>query len=264
MRVPCDGFLTLTLLAFFAMVASARGQSADLREKMEKRVYKSAAGEELPYRLFVPENYDPNRKYPIILFLHGAGERGNDNHAQLKHAQVLHLLTSEVGKKNPAFLVAPQCPNDQKWVEVPWNFKGPHETPAEPSKPMRLTLEALAALEKEFSIDPSRRYVTGLSMGGFGTFDLCVRRPKDFAAAIPICGGADDSKAPEMAGVAFWVFHGGSDGAVPVARSRSAVEALKKAGTKVKYTEYAGMGHDSWTKAYYEPGLVQWLFEQHR
>ena len=182
----------------------------------------------------------------------------------MKHAQVLWLVSGEAAKKHPCFFVAPQCPVGSKWCEVPWDFRTSHKTPGEPSKPMRLTLELLASLEKAFSIDPARRYVTGLSMGGFGSFDLCVRRPKDFAAAVPICGGADDSRASEMAGIAFWVFHGSNDGAVPVARSRSAVEALKKAGAKVKYTEYAGMGHDSWTKAYYEPGLAEWLFGQKR
>jgi predicted peptidase len=257
--------IVLVLSAFVLSAAVARAADpTDLRSQLEKRVYKNAKGETLPYRLFVPKDYDSSRKYPIILFMHGAGERGTDNQAQLVHSQVLGLVSGEVAKKHPCFLVAPQCPDKMKWVEVPWEFRTPHQTPPEPSVPMRLMMELLDALEKEFSIDPARRYVTGLSMGGFGTFDLCARRPKDIAAAIPVCGGADDSKAPEMAGVAFWVFHGGNDGVVPVVRSRSAVEALKKAGAKVKFTEYAGMGHDSWTKAYYEPGLAEWLFSQHR
>jgi len=170
----------------------------------------------------------------------------------------------DAGEANPCFLVAPQCPVGSKWVEVPWDFQGPHQTPEEPSPAMRLTMELLDALEDEFSIDPDRRYVTGLSMGGFGTFDLLVRRGQYFAAGIPICGGLDESRAKEIAHVPFWVFHGSNDPAVPVVRSRSAVEALKAAGGDPKYTEYEGMGHNVWSRAYHEPELRDWLFRQHR
>lgn len=260
---PHSGVLLLAAVVLSAAAARA-AQPADLRSRLEKRVYKNAAGETLPYRLHVPRGYDSKQKYPIVLFLHGAGERGTDNEAQLKHAQVLRLVGDEAGRKHPCFLVAPQCPEKHQWVEVPWYLPTPHRTPQTPSLPMRLTMVLLDALEKEFSIDPARRYVTGLSMGGFGTLDLCVRRPGAIAAAAPICGGADDSRAIQMAGVAFWLFHGSNDGAVPVARSRSAAESLRKAGAKVKYTEYAGMGHDAWTRAYDEPGLVEWLFSQRR
>jgi predicted peptidase len=125
-------------------------------------------------------------------------------------------------------------------------------------------MELLDALEKEFSIDADRRYVTGLSMGGYGTFDLLVRRPRDFAAAIPICGGADNSRAKDIAHVPMWIFHGSEDGAVPVARSRLIVEALKGAGGKPRYTEYQGAGHLIWSRAYAEPELVEWLFHCRR
>ncbi|GAB6166700.1 hypothetical protein JCM19992_27000 [Thermostilla marina] len=239
--------------------AHARAETVEetLRARMEKRVYRNDAGESLPYRLLVPEGYDAGKKYPLILFLHGAGERGDDNALQLKHAQVLHLAADPA---HPCFVVAPQCPVNRKWVEVAWSFDKPHETPEKPSYAMRLTLEILDALEKEFSIDPDRRYVTGLSMGGFGTFDILVRRPNYFAAAIPLCGGADDGRAAEFKHVPIWVFHGEKDPAVPVARSRSVVAVLKNLGADVRYTEYPGAGHNIWERAYYEPGLREWLF----
>jgi len=240
---------------------AALAEEANLRDRLEKRVYRDAQGELIPYRLFVPCGYDSQKTYPLVLFFHGAEERGNDNEAQLRHPEVLRFVMDEA---KPSFLVAPQCPTDQKWVEVPWEFKEPHKTPEEPSSAMRLTMELFDALEKEFRIDPERRYVTGLSMGGFGTFDLLVRRPKDFAAAIPICGGADESQAEKMADVPMWVFHGDKDGAVPVVRSRSAVESLKAAGGEPKYTEYEGMGHNVWSRAYHEPELRDWLFHQRR
>ncbi len=238
-----------------------RAQRPDPRSQLEKRVYQNAQGEKLPYRLLVPEGYDAQKRYPLILFLHGAGERGDDNEAQLKHAEVLRLASDP---NHPCFLVAPQCPAGRKWVEVPWDFRTPHRTPEEPSLPMRLTMELLDALQQEFSIDPDRRYVTGLSMGGFGTLDLVVRRPKDFAAAVPICGGGDDARAAEIKHVAVWAFHGSNDPAVPVVRSRSFIEALRQAGAEPKYTEYAGAGHNVWSRAYREPELAHWLFQQRR
>lgn len=258
--------LPLILWASLALLAQAA--EPDLRSRLEKRVYTGVNGETLPYRLFVPAKYDPQKKYPLIVFLHGAGERGSDNEAQLVHAQVLRFIRDDVQAKHPCFLVAPQCPAPKKgqqsrWVEVDWGLKKPHETPAI-SKGMQLTVELLDALTKQYSIDPDRRYVTGLSMGGYGSFDLCIRRPNDIAAAVPICGGADDSKAKQIAHIAFWIFHGGADSVVPTGRSRSIVEALKAAGANPRYTEYPGVGHNAWAKAYQEPDLVEWLFAQKR
>jgi predicted peptidase len=246
------------------LAAVVRAGEPDPRKRLEKRLFRNAQGESIPYRLFVPKDYSATKKYPAILFLHGAGERGADNEAQLVHAEVLRLVSDEAAAREPCFLVAPQCPPGAKWVEVPWDSKRPHHTPAQPSVPMRLSLELLDSLEKEFSIDPARRYVTGLSMGGFGSFDACLRRPGYFAAAIPICGGADDSRAKDLAGTRFWIFHGGSDSVVPVGRSRSIFHLLKAAGGNAKYTEYPGVDHNSWTKAYHEPGLADWLFARHR
>lgn len=266
MRFSCDPALTWSILSGLLVLAAViRVEAADPRRRLEKRVFRNAQGEWIPYRLFVPKSYDAAKKYPMILFLHGAGERGNDNEAQLVHAEVLGLVADEAAAaRRSCFLVAPQCPAGHRWVEVPWNQKKPHHTPVQPSVPMRLTLELLDSLEKEFSIDPARRYLTGLSMGGYGSFDACLRRPGYFAAAVPICGGADDSRAKEMVGTSFWIFHGGNDSVVPVGRSRSIYHLLKAAGGNAKYTEYPGIDHNAWTKAYQEPGLAEWLFAQHK
>lgn len=124
----------------------ATSEEARLRDGLAKRVYENGSGESIPYRLFVPPDCDPRQEYPLILFLHGAGERGSDNEAQLKHAEVLRLVMDEA---HPCFLVAPQCARGRKWVEVPWNFREPHTTPDEPSPAMRLAMELLDALEAE-------------------------------------------------------------------------------------------------------------------
>lgn len=244
------------LIAVAALLLPAWRQG----EEWEKREQKDAKGAKLPYRLFKPKGADGTSKLPLVLFLHGAGERGEDNQAQLKHA-VKYFVANQA--QHPCFIAAPQCPAKLQWVDTPWG-NPKHAMPAQPTDPMRLALEMVTLLEKELPIDPRRIYVTGLSMGGFGTWDAIQRDPKRFAAAVPVCGGADEAAAPAIAKVPVWVFHGGNDDVVKTARSRNIVEALKSAGSAVKYTEYAGVGHGCWDKAYQEKGLFEWLFAQKR
>jgi predicted peptidase len=234
----------------------------DPASMFEKRTYKNAAGKVLPYRLLQPENYDPEKKYPLVVFLHGAGERGGDNELQMIHG-VKTFAEAPYRKKYPCFVIAPQCSNKDRWVEVDWNADT-HTTPKRPSEPMGLLLELIPALQKEFSIDPKRLYVSGLSMGGYGTWDLIIRKPDWFAAAAPVCGGGDETQAEKIAKVPVWVFHGAQDGAVKVARSRNMVAALEKAGGKPKYKEYPDVGHDSWNPTYKDPEFYAWLFAQKR
>jgi predicted peptidase len=240
-----------------ALAAEARADPTDL---LEKKVYTDANGKTLPYRLLKPDDYDPKKKYPLVVFLHGAGERGTDNAKQLIHG-VPEFAKPDVRKAHPCFLIAPQCPDKARWVEVDWGADS-HTMPKEPSEPMRLLLELIPALQKEYSIDDKRLYVTGLSMGGFGTWDLIARKSDWFAAAAPICGGADEATAEKLVKTPVWAFHGDKDPAVKPSRSRNMIEALKKAGGKPKYTEYKDVGHNSWGPAYTDPELMKWLFEQ--
>ena len=230
-------------------------------EAYEARVFRD--GEEtLPYRLLVPAGYDPVESYPLVLFLHGAGERGEDNSAQLKHV-VSIFTTPENREQYPAFVVVPQCPAGVWWSEVDLSWEAQRFSP-EPSRPLALVRKLLDALEEEYSIDADRRYVMGLSMGGFGTWDALARWPDHFAAGVPICGGADLATAEKIAGIPVWVFHGARDPVVPVRLSRTMVEALRAAGGEPRYTEYPEAGHDSWTPASQEPELLPWLFAQRR
>jgi predicted peptidase len=214
----------------------------------------------LPYRLFAPPAPAGGAKLPLVVFLHGAGERGDDNKAQLKHGVPAFL---RLQASTPHVLVAPQCPKGKRWAEVDWAAPS-HATPAAPSEPMAALLDLLPALMKELPIDPARVYVTGLSMGGYGTWDLLVRRPDLFAAGAPVCGGGDEAAAPKIAKIPQWVFHGDKDTVVRPERSRNMVEALKKAGGSPVYTEYPGVGHNAWDKAYADPQLFAWLFAQKR
>jgi predicted peptidase len=252
--------LLLGLLAVTLSVSDAI--AADNLDRFEPRTFSGADGNKLNYRLLKPKDYDPNRKYPLVLFLHGAGERGDDNQRQLVHG-MNDFASDEVMGKYPAFVVAPQCPNGKKWVEVDWGA-ATHTAPDKPSTSLQLAFETLAALQKEFSIDDSRIYVTGLSMGGYGTWDAAERKPDYFAAAAPICGGGDEGNAKKLAKLPIWAFHGDQDGAVKVERTRRMIEAIKAAGGEPKYTEYAGVGHNSWSQTYRNPEFYAWLFAQQR
>jgi predicted peptidase len=252
------GALVLPLLAVTAFAE----KRVDVKTLLQPKIFKDSDGKELKYRLLKPDNYDAKKKYPLVVFLHGAGERGDDNTAQLVHG-IGDFASEENRKKYPCFLIAPQCPKDEKWADIDWSA-ATHTLPKEPSASGRLVLDLITAMEKEYSIDPKRLYLTGLSMGGYGTWDLIARKPELFAAAVPVCGGADEMTAPKVAKLPIWVFHGAKDSAVKVERSRNMVKALEKAGGSPKYTEYPDVGHDSWVRAYKDPELMKWLFAQKR
>lgn len=255
---PRQIVLTAAVLILFPLIS--RGD--DVKDRFEARTYADDAGNKLLYRLFKPKSYDAKQKYPLVLFLHGAGERGADNAAQLKHG--MNDFSGEaVQAKFPCFIVAPQCPTGDRWVDVDWGADK-HDMPAKPSPPIRLTLRAIENLQKEFSIDAKRLYITGLSMGGYGTWDAIQRHPELFAAAVPICGGGDPKYAEKIKNIPIWAFHGDKDTAVKVERSRDMIAAIKAAGGMPKYTEYPGVGHDSWTATYKDAEMYKWLFAQSR
>ena len=227
---------------------------------LEKKTFTGAEGATLPYQYMTPPAIEAGKKYPLVIFLHGAGERGNDNEKQSVHG-VPQFASEANRKKYPCFLIAPQCPEGKKWVEVDWSADT-HVSPKDPSVSAKLTLDLIAQLVKDQPIDTKRIYITGLSMGGYGTWDLLARHPELFAAGVPVCGGADEKTAPVVKQLPIWAFHGAKDTAVKPARSRNMIKAILVAGGQPKYTEYADVGHDSWNKAYADPELFVWLFAQ--
>jgi len=235
----------------------SRLNAEDFRKRFEVRAFKN-----LPYRLLIPKSYDAKKSYPLVVFFHGAGERGNDNVKQLVHGMA-DFASDDVMDKYPCFVMAPQCPAGEQWVDTPWSAAA-HKMPAKPTEPMQLSLELIGVLQNEFSIDANRIYVTGLSMGGFGTWDAIQRQPKRFAAAVPICGGGDPAYAKQIAHLPIWAFHGDKDGVVKVQRTRDMITAIKAAGGSPKYTEYPGVGHNAWTATYANRKLYAWLFAQKR
>lgn len=225
-------------------------------------------GKTFQYRVFVPKAWSRKKPWPVILFLHGAGERGDDNLAQTR----VGLGPAILGQQDTfrSIVVMPQCPSNRWWSE-----------PGMQS----VALKSLEQTAKEFNGDATRTYLTGLSMGGYGSWAMAATNPKKFAAIVVVCGGVRPpprlnlpqamtgfaSEADPYGAVAarvgktpVWVFHGDADLAVPVTESRMMVEALKAAHGDVRYNEYAGVGHNSWDKAYAEPELFAWLMSKHK
>ena len=256
-----------TILGFVALCSAASALPAadfDLSTRFTQEVFKNDKGESLKYRFLKPASLAPSAggasKFPLVVFLHGAGERGDDNAKQLIHG-VTKFATDEYLKKYPCFVIAPQCPTGKRWVEVDWSLDS-HRMPETVSESLRLTMELIASLEKSFPIDSNRLYVTGLSMGGYGSWDAIQRFPERFAAAVPVCGGGDTQQAKKIAKIPVWAFHGAKDTAVKPQRSRDMIAAMKEAGGEPKYTEYPEVGHNSWVSAYNTPELYEWMFAQ--
>lgn len=219
-------------------------------------------GDTLRYRILYPENYDKSKKYPFILFLHGAGERGNDNEKQLTHGSSL-FLNAENRKKFPAIVIFPQCPENKYWAPIITRENGfSYPEKAEPTEPMQLVIRLIKDLRKNEGIDAKRMYITGLSMGGMGTFDLITRYPAMFAAAQPICGGINPVRLAKLKKLPVRLFHGTADNVVAPDHSEKAYQKLLETGNKnVKLILYKGVGHDSWNNAFAEPDYLSWMFQ---
>ena len=230
----------------------------------QSHAYTNDAGESMPYRLFMPRDYDPAKKYPLLLSLHGAGSRGDDNLTQLR-PWVAGWMTEEVQRKHPCIILMPQCHRGQQWVNTPWG-KGSYDSEnISPSVAMELAKAIFDKIVKEKSIDRDRIYVMGASMGGYGTWGFIMDNPELVAAAVPICGAGDPSRAATIKHIPIWAFHGDIDNVVPPSGSTDMIEAIRRAGgTAAKSTMYEGVRHGSYTMAWREQELIDWLFAQRR
>jgi len=246
------------LIAFLLFcVSNFACYAEDAKSGLNLYLYETAYGEQLNYQAYLPEMLTPN--LPVVLFLHGSGERGSDNKVQTKHVvpQLIHYIKTH----EPCIVIAPQCPSKQQWVNVSWNLQE-HRMPEFPSTPMRLSLELLDETVSKYQANAKRIYIVGLSMGGYGTWDAIQRKQTYFAAAVPICGGGDVEQGHKLTHLPIWAWHGDKDNAVPVFRSRSMIEAIKKSGGAPVYTELEGVGHNVWTPASEHSKLWEWLFSQ--
>lgn len=223
-------------------------------EPFEARTYVSNLGDSLRYRLMKPLDYDSTKQYPLVISLHGSGARGKDNAKQILETLFPLLLSKEENQeKYPAFLFVPQCPFKSWWGDSSGSVKMDD-----------LVIECMLSLENEFKIDKKRRYVTGVSMGGYGTWHLISLRPELFAAAIPISGAGDPAQILNTMTVPVWAFHGANDGLVPVNGSRQMIDAIRTAGGNPKYTEFPNSGHNIGDQITGTPDILDWLFSQKR
>jgi len=223
------------------------------------RVYRNGR-QDMPFRLFIPPSYDAQKKYPIVIWLHGGGGAGRDNLRQIQHDQVPGTrtwTTPASQSRHPAFVLAPQS-------SIGWAAQPKARRSDMLSAPLLLVLETLDALSREFNLDPDRVYLAGQSDGAYGVWDLVTKRADRFAAAIPISGGGDPREASRAAKVPIWAFHGDDDLTINVMESRRMISALQNAGGDPRYTEYMDRGHDIWPTVFAEPDLADWLFAQHK
>ena len=214
----------------------------------------------LPYRLYRSQKADTmTEALPLVIFLHGAGERGNDNCMQLKHC-IKYFLTDTVTSRYPFLLMVPQCPNGRRWVDTDWSLPE-HTMESVPTAELCGVMTVLESLVGVGVVDSTQVYICGISMGGFGTWDALQRWPGKFAAAIAICGGGDPAYAEVMKDIPVYIFHGLLDGVVMPSRSIQMYNALKEVGSKEAIlVTYPELGHGCWDAAFSTVGLFEWLF----
>ena len=231
--------------------------------KYLRKIFKTPSGD-LNYRVFYPDNFDPLKEYPLLLFMHGAGERGDNNDAQLTHGSDLIAVGMN---KHDAIAIFPQCPEDDYWVKFnidESNIKRERsfdiDVNSGPSEALGKVIALIIEMKLADYIDTRKIYVCGLSMGGMATYDLLWRMPNTFAAAMPICGAGAPEKASYMKSVPMRIFHGEEDGVVPVQKSKQMQEAIIAVGGTPEAFYYPGVNHDSWTNAFAEKDFLSWMF----
>ncbi len=253
--------VVLSLVMVFGCLPTALAEGLVLG--MEGKTFVAQSGAQLPYRIYAPDGEAPADGYAVYMHLHGVGECGEDNVSQTSTGmELVRKIISNKGEE--AIVLVPQCPVGSQWVNVPFAAGTYSADEVEMSMYLTAAKELLDAVQQEYKVNPGRLYLGGLSMGGYGTWDLLARFPNTFAAAIPVCGGGDPSKAENMKEVAIRTYHSADDPIVPVSGTRAMVEALEKVGGNITYREFTNLSHSCWSRAFDMPDQVNWLFSQSR
>lgn len=260
--MKASNILILTLCTFLPLTARAGMPQVPVNGDYSYHTFTDADDASMPYRMLAPANVDEGVRYPLVVFLHGAGERGDDNEKQLTHGASVFSNPANADRY-PAFVIFPQC-KEKSWTADkadPRGFMSGAPVPAE-SETEKTLMRLIGDVVAANPIDPSRIYIVGISMGGIAAYDIVCRHPNVFAAAVPICGAVNPERLADAKDVKFMIFHGEDDEEVPSICSREAYKALSAAGAQVDYVEFAGIGHECWSSAFNYPTLLPWLFAQ--
>lgn len=264
------------ILIFLLASQPSLSRDDDLSQSSTKpgfltRSFTDARGASMTYYLSPPRNYNPRQHYPLVLLLHGGGERGLSKNTPAQNRALLvndsyvnYWSSNAVQDRWPSFIVAPQVMNTNQWVNTPID-QGSYQLARQPTTSLQLARDIVDKLQQTYpDIDATRLYITGISMGGYGTWDAIERWPAYFAAAAPVSGAGDPALASRLTRLPIWAFHGGDDPTVPVSGSRQMIQAIHKAGGDPRYTEYAGAEHEIWMRVYSSTDFLTWLFAQRR
>lgn len=275
-------FILFMTLAGTARPAEVTAEQADAL--LTRLTFTASNGLAMPYRLFRPADLAPGERVPLLVFLHGRGDRGTDNRPSMFNRLPLFvgsdsILSAEMQMRHRCIVLVPQCSdktiNEEwaKWVgntpQTPWNGldqeQGGYVQSEQPSESGAAFLELVESMLASEPVDRQRVYLTGISMGGFGAWEFAMRRPNLWAALVPMAGYSDQSKVGSVTHIPTWIFHGGADRSNPVQGSRNMYRLLNAAGADVRYTEYPRTGHSpAFGKAWREPDLLPWLFAQQK
>lgn len=262
-RVIPLGFwmLIIALVSGIGVIEIKAWSPYPINESFEKREFTDSLNRKMPYRLLEPKQIKNGENYPLVIFLHGAGERGDDNEKQLTYGAGMFTNPANVDKY-PAYVLFPQT-RERSWVNIKGEqtFMPGAETLPE-SQSEEVVMELIDDVISHNAIDKNRIYIVGMSMGGIATYDLVCRYPEKFTAAIPICGAVNPERLTAAKDVKFMIFHGENDEEVPLICGREAYKALNTAGAQVEYIEFAGVGHECWDDAFNYPNFLPWLFSQ--
>lgn len=258
-------FLKGSVAAVFAactlLSQAGTASAADALSATQIKFYQASDYVTLPYRLYLPPDYSQDKEYAFLLFLHGAGERG-DGLDHIRNVGIINHILDNPETAGSFIIAAPQCASNFQWVDTPWSEGSYNQDDIPMSRYLTATHELIGELLDTYSIDEDRLYISGFSMGGYGTWDMITRYPDLFAAAVPICGAGDPSKAALIKDLPIWTFHSARDATVPASGSRDMVSALEAIDGNIRYTEYDSDAHNAWSPAYATEELYTWLFAQ--